>query len=494
MLARSSPAGLALATDRRFQYPAHVELIDNTIIDAIAGVLPPRIIFEAPPRHGKSELVSKYTPAWYAGTFPDRRVMLASYEAEFAATWGRKAREIVEGVGQPIFGVNVAEDVRARNLWEARLSWTPDDADLFDWGIADGGGMITAGVGGPLTGKGADLLIVDDPVKNREEADSLTYRKRAWEWWQSTAYTRLEPGGIAVVMQTRWHEDDLAGRLIAEMEAGGEEWHVVRLPALAERDDPLGREPGAALWPERYDAETLERIRVAVGTYVFEALYQQRPAPVEGGIFKDAWWQLYQAYQWPRLLDTVVQSWDMAFKKKSDTDYVVGQVWGCKGADRYLLAQIRQRMSFTETKAALKALTGWVHAQGIAPSGHRVYVEDKANGSAILSDLRGVVQGLVAVEPEGSKEARAHAVTPQVEGRNVFLPEGVIPAPAGYQPTRTEEFIGEHRSFPNGANDDQVDGLSQALSKLSPARAGSVGKPQHPRKPDPATKLMKEEW
>jgi len=491
LLARSSPAGLALATDPRFQYPAHVELIDETLVEAIAGTLPPRIIFEAPPRHGKSEMVSKYTPAWYVGTFPDRRVMLASYEAEFAATWGRKSRNILEAVGQPVFGVNVAEDARARNLWEARLSWTPEEGDLFDWVAAEGGGMITAGVGGPLTGKGADLLIVDDPVKNREEADSPTYRKRAWEWWQSTAYTRLEPGGIAVVMQTRWHEDDLPGRLIAEMESGGEEWHVVRLPALAEADDPLAREPGASLWPERYDEEALTAIKLAVGTYVWEALYQQRPAPVAGGIFKDAWWQFYPALRWPKLIRDVTQSWDMAFKKKSDTDYVVGQVWGCKGANRYLMAQVRGRMSFTETKKAMRALTAWVHQQGVGS--HRKLVEDKANGSAIIDDLRGEIEGLIPVEPEGGKEARAHAVEPQIESGNVFIPEGLIPAPQGYKPTRTDTFIGEHRAFPNATNDDQVDALTQALKRLSVGSTQKVGKSKRP-KPDPAAALMKEEW
>ena len=463
-LARSSPAGLALAADPRFQYPAHVELIDTTLIEALAGNLPPRLIFEAPPRHGKSELVSRWTPAWYAGAFPDKRVMLASYEAEFAATWGRKAREILETIGQPIFGVNVADDARARNLWEARQSWTPKDPDLFDWKIAGGGGMITAGVGGPMTGKGADLLIIDDPVKNRAEADSPTFRKNTWEWWQSTAYTRLEPGGIAVVMQTRWHEDDLAGRLIAEMESGGEQWHVVRLPAVAEKTDPLGRDIGEALWPERYDEEALAGIKKAVGSYVWEALYQQRPAPLEGGIFKDAWWRFYTPYQWPKLMTNVTQSWDMAFKKKTDSDYVVGQVWAAKGADRYLLAQIRGRMSYTDTKKAVKALTAWVHEQGVGS--HRILVEDKANGSAILSDLRSEVSGLIAVEPEGGKEARAHAVTPQIESHNVFIPEGLIPAPRGYEPTRTDDFIGEHRSFPNGSNDDQVDAGTQALNRL----------------------------
>jgi predicted phage terminase large subunit-like protein len=492
LLARSSPGGLALATNPRFLYPAHVELIDETILGALAGDLPPRIIFEAPPRHGKSEMVSKYLPAWYVGTFPDKRVMLSSYEAEFAATWGRKARNILEEVGQPLFGVNVAEDARARNLWEARLSWTPEDPDLYDWNAGEGGGMITAGVGGPLTGKGADLLIVDDPVKNREEADSATYRKRAWEWWQSTAYTRLEPGGVAIVMQTRWHEDDLAGKLLAEMAAGGEQWHVVRLPALAEGTDPLGRDPGAALWPERYDEEALAAIRTAVGTYVWEALYQQRPAPIEGGIFKDAWWQQYQPFKWPRIPDAVVQSWDFAFKKKSDTDYVVGQVWAAKGADRWLMAQIRDRMSYTEMKAALRALTAWVAEQGFAS--HRIYVEDKANGSAIISDLRSEIGGLIAVDPKESKEARAHAVTPQIESGNVFIPEGLIPAPRGYEPTRTEVFVGEHRSFPNATNDDQVDALSQALSKLGPGTGQKVGKPKHPRRPDPSQQVMKEEW
>lgn len=442
-------------------------------MDAVAGEIPPRILIEEPPRHGKSEMVSKWLPAWYLGTFPGQRVALAAYQDDFAATWGRRVREILEEHGPHIFGITTADDSRARNRWDLRQTWSPDDPELFDWLTSAEGGMFTTGVGGPLTGKGADLLIVDDPVKNQKDADSKTLRDDIWEWWQSTAYTRLEPGAIAIVMHTRWHEDDLAGRLIREAKQGGEEWHVVRLPALAEKGDPLGRNPGDPLWPERYSKPDLERIKIAVGTKVWGALYQQRPSAAEGGEFKDDWWQTYLPYRWPKLA-TATQSWDCAFKGKADSDFVVGQLWLQKGADSYLAAQIRGRMTFTETLKAIQVMTAWANEKGI--KSHRKLIEDKANGTAVMNTLQSKVEGLIPVEPEGGKLARARAVTPRVESGNVHIPQGVIPAPPApkradgtplWKATRTTDFIAEHREFPNGANDDQVDSLTQYLIRAS---------------------------
>jgi predicted phage terminase large subunit-like protein len=476
LLARSSPGGLALATDANYQYPPHLALIDDAIVEAIAGDAPPRIIVEAPPRHGKSWLCSKWLPAWFVGTFPTKRVLFGAYEADFAAQWGARGRRILEELGGPIFGIGVDDESRARYRWDVKQSWQPGDADAFDWMSGDGGGMMTAGVGGPFTGKGGDLIIIDDPVKNREEAESERYREKIWEWWQSAIYTRLEPGAVAIVIMARWHHDDLAGRLLQAAADGGEEWTRIRLPALAEENDVLGRKPGEALWPERYDEEDFARMRQpgGVGSYAFEGLYQCNPTMKQGDIWLRDWWAYHEGRfldenGHPFRFDTVIESWDCAFKKKSDTDFVVGQLWGRYKARKFLLAQIRARLSFTETKAAMRALTRWARLREWTPQA--VLVEDKANGSAIIDELRSEIDGIVPVEPEASKEARAHAAAPTIEAGQVEIPSGTIPAPPDrqgrWEPTPTHVLVDEAAAFPRGTNDDQVDATSQALRWLS---------------------------
>lgn len=210
-----------------------------------------------PPRHGKSTIGSWWFPVWFFDRFPHKRMILSSYGADFAADWGRRVRNTLVQHGDEL---------------TARITGDSSAADR--WDTTDGGGMITAGVGGSITGRGADVLMVDDPIKNAEEANSPRHREKVWKWWQSTALTRLEPGGAAVVMQTRWHEDDLTGRIIADE---GERWETIRLPALAEARDALDRRPGEALWPERYDVDALRSVRQSVGDYVWESLYQQKP-------------------------------------------------------------------------------------------------------------------------------------------------------------------------------------------------------------------------
>jgi predicted phage terminase large subunit-like protein len=416
-----------------FAQPPHLRLLADRLALAALGRAP-RLIVQMPPRHGKSECASHWFPTWLLSLWPERRVILTSYEADFAASWGRKVRNTL-GAHRDALGVRIADDSAAANRWET----------------VDGGGMLTAGVGGPITGRGAHVLIVDDPVKNADEAASPTYRQRTWEWWQSTAYTRLEPDGAAVVVMTRWHEDDLAGRLLAEMQAGGERWDVLNLPAIAEAEDLLGRPEGAALWPSRYDGVAFERIKRAVGSRVWTALYQQRPAPDEGDIFKRDWWRFYQLP--PATFDAVIQSWDMAFKDKATSDFVVGQVWGARGADRFLLDQVRGRMNFPATLVAVRALSAkW-------PQATLKLVEDKANGTAVIDTLRSEIGGLVAVEPEGGKMARAQAVSPQVEARNVHLPDPLIAPWVG-------DFVEETAAFPNAPHDDQVDTMTQALLRL----------------------------
>jgi predicted phage terminase large subunit-like protein len=399
-----------------------------------------RLMITMPPRHGKSELASVRFPAWFLGRNPDKRVIGTAYSAKLAETFGRKVRDLMD-------------DEKTRLVFDsAKLRDSSKAADR--WDIVSGGGYIASGVGGAITGMGGDLILIDDPIKNQEEADSQTYRSKVWDWYQSTLYTRLEKSGAIVLTLTRWHEDDLAGRLIADMENGGERWHILNLPAVAETTEPE-RRIGDPLWAEKYDRRSLERIKTAVGTRVWNALYQQRPAPSEGAIFKKSWFRFYD--QLPVAADRFIQSWDMTFSDSKNSDYVVGQVWAVCGADRYLVDQVRERMDFVRTVDAVRNMSAKY------PMAKRKLIEDKANGPAVISMLKSEIQGIVPVSPGGSKVSRAHAVSPIIEGGNVYLPRGK---------RFSDELIEECAIFPNGRNDDMVDAMTQALSDGNKCRSG----------------------
>jgi hypothetical protein len=278
-LARTRPDGLAWVVGGKAEDPAHgwvpfrhLRLLSDLYMQVASGEIP-RLIVTMPPRHGKSELISRFGPAWFLGNYPERKVMLASYEAGFAASWGRKARDVLEEYGPEIFGIRVSDKSAAADFWEI---------------AGHAGVMTTAGVGGGITGKGASLLVIDDPVKNAEEAGSEVIQLKQLEWWISTARTRLEHRAGCILVMTRWHEADLAGQLLArEAEEGGEHWELLNLPAYAEGpDDPLGREEGDVLCSELFPKESLERTRTNSAGYWWASLYQQRPMPAEGGIFK----------------------------------------------------------------------------------------------------------------------------------------------------------------------------------------------------------------
>lgn len=263
--ARVSPGLFAGWTSGgRWRRARHLCLLDQGLVEAIdaaaAGQLD-GLTVSMPPQHGKSELCSRFLPAWYLARYPERRVILVGYEADFAAAWGRKARSLLEQFGGEL-GVRVAPDSAAARRWDL---------------LGRDGGMSTAGVGGPITGKGAHLLIIDDPIKNDEQARSAAFRRKQWEWWQSVASTRLRPGGLSLVIQTRWHRDDLTSRILTHAAETGRPWRSIRLGAIAEPGDPLGRAPGEALWPETYSIEKLQAIRAAHTHYYWQAMYQQSP-------------------------------------------------------------------------------------------------------------------------------------------------------------------------------------------------------------------------
>ncbi len=301
---------------------------------------------------------------------------------------------------------------------------------------------------------GADILDIDDPVKNFKEAHSKTAQEKVWEWYKSDAYTRLSPGGGVLLTMTRWHQNDLAGRLLEQMRSGeGEQWRVISFPAIATEDE-AHRKLGEALHPERYPLEALERIKQALGSYMWSALYQQRPMPDGGAVFKKEWIRYYYPHELPERFDRWAQSWDLAFKNKEDSDFVVGQAWAKKGASFFLLDQVRGRLSFTGSKNAVLELSHkW-------PKAYQKLIEDKANGPAVMDALKDAVSGLIPVEPYGSKVARAHSVTPLWEAGNVYIPH---PSVVHWVPAFENELL----NFPASTNDDQVDAMTQALNEMA---------------------------
>lgn len=386
-----------------------------------------------------SELASRRFPAYALGRYPDLSVISTSYAADLSSRMNRDVQRVIDSPeyrelfpGTALYGKNnrtVGNGSYLRN------------SDIFEI-VGHKGCYRSAGVGGGITGMGGHIVIVDDPFKDRASADSPTIRQNVWDWYTSTLYTRLAPGGGVLIINTRWHMADLSGRLLEAAARGeGDHWRVVNFPAIATEDE-LHRRAGEALHPERYPLEQLLAIKKALGTRDWEALYQQRPTPDGGNIFKAEWLRFWLPKDLPEQFDQLLISWDMTFKDGDDTDFVVGQVWGRKGADRYLLDQVRRRMGFTDTVAAFRALAAkW-------PGAARKLVEDKANGPAVIDALKHAVPGIIPVEPDGSKTARAHAVTTFFEAGNVLIPH---PEHCPW----AREYVAELTQFPGAPHDDQ---------------------------------------
>lgn len=405
-----------------------------------------RLMFFMPPRNGKTELVSRRLPPLAFGRNPDEQIIAASYGSELAGKNNRDVQRIMDSATyRELFPAASLQSEGVKGKWLR-------NNDIFEI-VGRAGYYRAAGVGGAITGQGMTLGLIDDPFKNREEADSPTIREKVWDWYTSTFYTRAEEGARILLTMTRWHEDDLAGRLLQQSknDPKADKWEVVSFPALRGPEpcpyDP--RAPGEALWPGKYPLDVLEVMRSVMGSRDWSALMQQSPTTEGGNIVKRAWWKFYRVV--PAKFDELIQSWDLTFKEKGSS-YVCGQVWGRIGASKYLLDLYRAQVGFVETQMAIQTMTmKW-------PQAYRVLIEDKANGPAVLDSLKHKIPGLIAISPEGSKESRVHAVSPQIEAGNIWLPEN---APW------LHDYLVEWDQFPNGANDDQVDATSQALLKLN---------------------------
>jgi predicted phage terminase large subunit-like protein len=453
----ATPGEMAQALDRSTVQTPALDLIDQRLADVAAGKTE-RQMFSMPPQEGKSLRISVWFVLWMLHRNPNLRIAIVSSGFDLAKTFGEAIRDILKA--NPQLGLTLSLSTQAKH--EFRL-------------LGYRGGVVCVGIEGSLTGKPADLLIIDDPYKDEKQADSKAWRQTVRKFWQSVALTRLAPGAPAVIVQTRWRQDDLSGWLQTEYR---DEWEILNIPAqaidstkLPEDDpdfgkpDPLGRAPGEFMESARGRTvkDWAKKIR-EVGSRVWTAMYQGRPSPVEGTILKREWWQRYDQPQWVERDDgsriavgfnELLMSWDMAFKDTSDSDFVVGQVWGRRGPDAYLLEQVRGQWDFPTTCSKVTELAArW-------PQALLKIVEDKANGTAVLASLRRILPALVPEEPQGSKEARANAISPLVEGRNVYLPAATIPGCAW-----VGGLIEECAGFPNATNDDQVDALTQALNRL----------------------------
>jgi hypothetical protein len=275
-LERSPGSMSAILTDGKEKQAPHLDLIDRVFRDIARGHSR-KVLITMPPRHGKSRRAARWAPLWYLSRNPGHRVMIASYSADLADDHGRWIRDAIVSYGDQI-GLHLHAGSKAAN----RFDLADTDGNRLE------GGLVTAGVGGGLTGKGAHLAVVDDPIKDAADAESPTMRRRLWDWWTSVLNTRIEPGGSIIVIQTRWHEQDLAGKILEGEDAS--DWTCIDLPAICDtEDDPLGRKPGQALWPVRYGRKALEKIRRAVGERVWWSLYMQKPRPLEGGVWKWPW-------------------------------------------------------------------------------------------------------------------------------------------------------------------------------------------------------------
>lgn len=420
----------------------------KTVIEQLQRVIDGeinRLILQVPPRHGKSLLASQLLPACYLLAHPERYVGISSYSAELAEGFSRKARDYFKDGGGLL-----NESSKAVNAWATD----------------GGGGLWAAGVGGAVTGRSGHLLIIDDPVKNREDAESARMMEKLNDWYTSTLYTRLEPHvGAIVVIQTRWSENDMIGQLLENesnvSEKGRENWTIVDLPALYEDQDdrpllpehcptvPDWRETiGEALCPQRYDTDALERIREAVGTRDFASLYQQRPAPEGGNMFSPDWWSWYGKDSAIPDFQRIILSVDATFTATSKSDYVVGIVVGQAGSQYYVLDLVREKLDVIGTMAMIARMY-----KKHALSG--TLIELAASGYAVYQMMQKKVPGLIGVRPEKSKEARAAGIVPMVEAGNVYLPSS---APW------LDAFVNEFVLFPASKNDDMVDSLTMALN------------------------------
>lgn len=420
-----------------YQFNWHHNEVISELEDFVLGDQD-RLIITFPPRHGKSELVSRRLPAWIFGINPSAQIIATSYSQDLASDMNRDVQSImISDEYNAVFPdsslVNEVKSIQAyqRNSKKFHI-------------INNSGYYVCAGVGGPITGKGCHFGIIDDPVKNREEASSKTYRDKQWKWFTSTFYSRLEKGGKILITLTRWNEDDIVGRLLKlqKEDPDAEQWRVVNMPAI--KDETGGyeydnREIGEALWPEKYDVDRLKRIKATVGELDWNSLYQQRPAPLKGNIIKTRWFPISD-----RKFNYIPNYYlDSAYTDNTKNDPSCLMEYIHIGEKVQITNVWRMWLEAPELLKELKKIITNPHS--------RLTIEPKASGKTIAQMLKKETDILVTedVAPSDSKVTRCKSVTPFMERGQVEVLEAHW----------NDAFFSECKVFPNGSHDDQVDCL-----------------------------------
>ena len=419
------------------------DIIDYKLQQVLEGKIKRLMVF-MPPQHAKTTHVSHYFPSFSFGKKPDLKIISCSYSSDLSSKINRNVQRTIDNKRyRLLFPESKLNDKNIRDNSHGKFIRNSDEFEI----VGHSGFFKSVGVGGPLSGNAADIIIIDDPIKDAVEAQSTTDRNRKWEWYCEVVSARLRNTTAIVLLMTRWNEDDLAGRILAH-EPGV--WDVISFPYIKEDNnnpnDP--RQIGEALWPEMHSVEKAMQLK-ANSERMFASLCQQRPAPSEGGIFKRHYWKFWQTL--PAHVDKVIFSWDCAFKDTNTSDYVVGLVLAKYRADTYIVDMFRGRWDFVETIKQMRRM------HEMYPMATEKLIEEKANGAAVISVLRHEIPGLIPIVPTESKIARAQAVSSIIESGNVYLPE--------FAPWR-DSALYELSIFPNGANDDIVDCLTQALNRL----------------------------
>ncbi len=437
----------------------HHILLNNALMQVEAGNMRRLMVF-MPPGSAKSTYGTVTFPTWFMGKRRNRAVICTSYGSNLAEGFGRKCRQITRGRQySEVFKTELVQDNRAADRWST----------------TNGSMYMAAGILSGVTGNRADLLMIDDPIKGRAEADSQTMRDKVWEAYKTDLRTRLKPKGAIVIIQTRWHEDDLSGRILPADWNGqsgwvtardGEPWYVICLQAQCTReDDPLGRQIGEWLWTDWFSVAHWEQEKRTQGARNWSALYMQCPTPSEGGIFKRHWFHRYQVA--PLEPQLVVLSIDTAYKPGQINDPSVIEVWAVTRQGYYLLETYRQRVEYPTLKRDVKNM-----AEKWQPN--CLLIEDKASGQSLIQELRAETRhSIIPIEPDGDKLSRANGISAVVEGGLVYLPET---APWMI------DFEAEVFAFPLATHDDQVDAMTQFLTwahrRHVELQAWGIGRPR----------------
>ena len=465
MLYRSTPGWFAtFSSGGKWDYPKHISYLDKLLVK-FSNRKFKRLLVNMPPRHGKSELISKYFPAWYLASNPGHRLILSSYSASFASVWGRKVKDLIDTAGNKMLGINLRKDVNGSREF------------MID---EHGGGMCSVGARGSITGRGADLFIIDDPVKNEMESGSRRIRDNLWNWFNSTAFTRLEPDGIMIIIMTRWHEDDLTGRIMKNFNVmknidimdnsiiiPDNAWLQVSLPLVSGENDILGRNQGDPLWPQRFGKAAVENIKSTVGNYWFSAMYQQAPVSDTGNLFRSKYFQYFTSDNLFYYLQTfnsgkitryksdchIYATIDLAVTTNESSDYTAAVIFAVTKTNEILILDVRrEKIEGAEHLNFLHSIFNRWKPQLIGIESVQYQI------SLVQVALRAGLP-VKSMTAHKNKRARAMGIATFLEGGKIFFAQNAH---------WLNDFESELLNFPNGQYDDMTDAFSYIAEIISP--------------------------